>query len=61
MSVYLKKRKDGTSAWYYDFMYKNVRHRGVGGTTKTQALRALEKKRNDALSEEYDLSKPVGN
>ena len=61
MSVYLKRRKDGTSAWYYDFMYKNVRYRGVGGTTKTQALRTLGKKRNDVLSEEYDLSKLVGN
>jgi hypothetical protein len=42
MSVYLEK-KDGTSAWCYDSMYKNVRHRSVGGATKTQALRALEK------------------
>lgn len=61
MSVYLKKRKDGTSAWYYDFMYNRRRYRGVGGITKTQALRAMEKKRNDVLSEEYDLSKPIGN
>ena len=50
MSVFFKKRKDCTTAWYYDFMYNNVRYRGVGGTTKTQALRALDKKRSEVLS-----------
>ena len=53
MSVFFKKRKDGTVAWYFDFMYKKVRYRSIGGTTKTQALRALEKRRNEVLNGEY--------
>lgn len=53
MGVYSKKRRDGTTAWYYDFMYNRVRYRGVGGTTKTQALRALEKARSNALEGDF--------
>ena len=34
MSVRSKRRKDGTTAWYYDFMCRNQRYRGVGGTTE---------------------------
>ena len=56
MSVFFKKRKDGTSAWYYDFMHNGVRYRAVGGTTKTQALRVQEKVRNDLISEEFSLT-----
>ncbi len=51
MSVFFKNRKDGTTAWYYDFMYNNVRYRGVGGTTKTQALRVLDKNAVKFLAE----------
>jgi len=61
MSVYSKKRKDGTTSWYYDFMHDRVRYRGVGGTTKTQALRALEKKRNEVLNDEFGISVKVKN
>lgn len=55
MSVYSKKRSDGTVSWYYDFMHNKVRYRGVGGTTKTQALRALEKKRSEVLSGKFGI------
>lgn len=51
MSLFFKNRKDGTTAWYYDFMYNNVRYRGVGGTTKTQALRVLDKNAVKFLAE----------
>jgi len=61
MSVFFKKRKDGTAAWFYDFMYNKVKYRGVGGTTKTQALRALDKKRSEVLSGEIGLIAKVGN
>lgn len=61
MSVFFKKRKDGTLAWYYDFMYNNIRYRSVGGTTKTQALRAQEKRRSKVISGEFDLEGRVGN
>ena len=61
MSVYAKKRQDGTTAWYYDFMYNKVRYRGVGGTTKTQALRTQEKVRSQVLSGEYQLEQRARN
>ena len=61
MGVYSKKRKDGTTAWYFNFMYNGVRYRGVGGTTKTQGLRTLDKKRSEILNEEYELESRVGN
>ena len=61
MAVYSKKRKDGTTAWYYDFMHDRVRYRGIGGATKTQALRALEKRRSEVLSGEFGLVTKVGN
>jgi len=62
MSVFFKKRKDGIiTAWYFNFMYNNVRYRGVGGTTKTQALGALDKKRSEDLSGEIGLTAKVGN
>jgi len=55
MSIYAKRRQDGTTAWYYDFMFNKVRYRGVGGTTKTQASRTLDKVRSKVLSGEYEL------
>ena len=61
MSVFFEKRQDGTKAWYYDFMYHRVRYRGIGGTTKTQALRALEKHRQEVLDDEFGLSKTLLN
>ena len=61
MGVYLKVRKDGTKAWFYDFMHNKVRYRGVGGTTKTQALRALEKKRSELLNGDHGLQTQANN
>jgi integrase len=61
MSVYQKKRKDGTTAWYYDFMHNNLRYRGVGGTTKSQAQRILDKVRSKVLSGEFELEEPASN
>ncbi len=58
MGVYSKKRNNGTVAWFYDFMHQGVRYRGLGGTTKTQALRALEKARAQVLNGEYELERP---
>lgn len=61
MGVYSKKRNDGTTAWYYDFMHERVRYRGIGGATNTQALRALEKKRSEVLNGDFGLVNKVGN
>jgi integrase len=61
MSIYSKKRKDGSTAWYYDFMYNGVRYRGVGGTTKTQALRVQERKRSEVLDVDNGLANKVRN
>ena len=61
MSIYRKKRKDGSSAWYYDFTYKWRRYRAVGGATRTQALRAQEKVRLKVLNGEYDLEEQIKN
>lgn len=55
MGIYAKRRQDGTTAWYYDFMFNKVRYRGVGSTTKTQAFRTLDKVRSKVLSGEYKL------
>ncbi len=57
MSVYCKIRKDGSKAWYYNFMYKGSRYRAVGGTTKTEALRAQEKIRSEVLNGEYEFKR----
>ena len=61
MSIYAKKRQDGTTAWYFDFTFNKVRYRGVGGTTKTQALRTLDKVRSKVISGEYELEVRVTN
>ncbi|MCI0565233.1 MAG: tyrosine-type recombinase/integrase, partial [Nitrososphaera sp.] len=58
MGVYSRKRNDGTAAWFFDFMHQGIRYRGVGGTTRTQALRALEKRRAKVLSGEHELETP---
>jgi len=60
MGVYQKKRTDGTKAWYYDFMHK-VRYRGVGGTTKTQAVRTLDKMRGKVFSGNFEIKSKVSN
>jgi integrase len=51
MGIFKQKRRDGTVTWYYDFTYRKRRYRGLGGTTMTQALRALEKVRTKVLSQ----------
>jgi len=61
MSVFFKIRKDGTSAWYYDFTYNKIRYRGVGGATKSQAMRTQEKIRDEVLTGEFGLATRVGN
>ncbi len=61
MSVRCKIRADGSKAWFYDFMYKGRRYRAVGGTTKTEALRAQEKIRSAVLDGEYDLKRNAEN
>ena len=61
MSIYKKQRRDGTTAWYYDFMHHGVRYRGVGGTTKSHAIRTLDKKRTEVLNDEHGLIKKVSN
>lgn len=56
MAVRARPRKDGTIAWFFDFMHNGRRYRGVGGTTKTQAQRTLDKVRSQVISGEYELS-----
>ena len=60
MGVYVKTRKDGTKAWYYSFMHNKVRYRQVGGTTKTQALRTLDKVRSQVISGDFDHEERKG-
>lgn len=50
MAVYRRGRSDGTATWYYDFTFNFVRYRGIGGTTKTQALRVQERIRSDVIA-----------
>ena len=59
MSVRSKKRKDGSTAWYYDIMVEGQRYRKFGGATRTQALRAQEKARTQILNGEYGLETGV--
>jgi len=61
MSIYSKKRNDGTTAWYYDFMYKGQKYYGRGGTTRSQALRTQEKIRTEVINGEYELKRNIGN
>ncbi len=61
MGIRTKKRKDGTTAWYYDFTINGVRYREVGGASRTQALRAQEKKRSEVLDETHGLAYKIGN
>jgi integrase len=53
MGAYKKTRKDGSFAWYYDFTFKGIRYRGVGGSTKTMAVRTQEKIRDSVIAQEY--------
>lgn len=57
MSVYSIKRKDGTLAWYYDFTINGVRYRQNAGVTKTQALRAQEKRRSEIIEGNFGLKR----
>ncbi|HPG41558.1 MAG TPA: tyrosine-type recombinase/integrase [bacterium] len=61
MSIYKKLRKDGSTAWYYDFSFNGKRFRGVGGVTKTQAQRAQEKTRCQVINGEFDLEEKITN
>ncbi len=61
MGIFKQKRRDGTVTWYYDFTYRKRRYRGLGGTTMTQALRALEKVRTKVLSGEFELESQSNN
>jgi integrase len=61
MAVYSKKKKDGTSTWFYDFMHNGVRYRGTGGVNKTQATRTMEKIRREVLNGEYELERKINN
>ena len=45
MGVYSKKRNDNSTACYYRFQYNGHRYCEIGGTTKTEALGAKEKRR----------------
>ncbi len=54
MGAYKKVRKNGSVAWYYNFSYNGKQYRAVGGTTKTQALRTLEKVRTEVINETYE-------
>jgi integrase len=55
MGVFKRKRSDGTIAWYIDFYVNKKRYRELGGTTRTQAVRALEKVRSDILSGKFEF------
>ncbi len=53
MGAYKKNRKDGSAVWYYDFTFKGIRYRGVGGSTKTMAIRTQEKIRDSVIAGGY--------
>jgi len=57
MAAYRKFRKNGSVVWYYNFSYKGKQYRAIGGTTKTQALRTLEKVRTEVINETYEHSR----
>jgi integrase len=56
MSPFKKVRADGKSDWYYDFTFNGQRFRGLGGSTRLQALRVQEKVRDQVISGNYSLS-----
>ena len=59
MGVFSIKRKDGTYAWYYDFMHNGIRYRSLAGTTKTQALRILEKRRTEIINGDHGITAQI--
>lgn len=61
MGVYKKQRKDGSNAWYFKFMYNGRTYRQLGGTTRTQAQRALEKKRTEVIDQSFGITKQATN
>ena len=61
MGVFAIKRMDGSKAWYYSFMYNGVRYRKLAGSTKTQALLAMEKVRTAVINENYELAGRISN
>lgn len=61
MSVFFKTRTDGSKAWFFRFTHNGKRHCRVGGTTKTEALRAQEKFRSELLTGEFELKDRIKN
>ena len=58
MGVYSKKRNDNSTVCYYRFQYNGRRrYCEVGGTTKTAALRAEEKRKAEVVSGDSDFTK----
>ena len=57
MGVYSKKRNDNSIAYYYRFQYNGHRYCEVGGTTKTEALRAERNVGLKSLAETPTLRK----
>ena len=57
MSVFHLTRKDGSKGWYYDFTHNGVRYRSIAGSTKTQALRAQERKRIELIEGDLGYKK----
>ncbi len=50
----LSKRNTGKNespVWYYDFLFRGNRYRGIGGNSRTQALCIQEMVRNRMISE----------
>ena len=56
MSTYYKIKKDGTRSWFYYFVYHGKKYRGVGGTTRTQATRVMDKVRAELIDGTFDVS-----
>jgi len=56
MSTFYKLKTDGTKSWYYCFVYHGKKYRGVGGTTKTQALRALDKVQAELIDGTFNIT-----
>ena len=61
MSVYNRPKKNGSPSWYFDFKLNGIRYHGIGGATKTQALRVQEKVRNEVIAEAYELPHEILN
>ena len=61
MGVYQKKRNDGTKARYYDFMHNKSDTEPQGVPQRLKRRRALDKKRADVLSGNFEIDTRVRN